>query len=96
MSRIKIDEYETIKYVLILPLMYVSISVMAQDSTFLDREKKARADSVIKIEKKTSDNLYVLKSKKNETKGKASGSAKSRTQCKRRCEAIENSLPFRT
>jgi len=44
--------------------MYVSISVMAQDSTFLDREKKARADSVIKIEKKTSDNLYVLKSKK--------------------------------
>ena len=60
-----------LKYMLMLPLVILSISVMAQDSRTEEQNRKAREDSISRVEQKSSDKLSDLKRGRDETKVKA-------------------------
>lgn len=64
----KIDQ---LKYALVLPLIFACAGVMAQDSTLPALQRKARADSMLRVEQRRSNDLSDLKSEKNSTKAKA-------------------------
>ena len=62
-----------LKYLLLLPLMYLPFGnqVMAQDVTEMNRIKREKADSVIRQQRKDSDHMSDLKTKRMETRRKA-------------------------
>lgn len=58
-----------LKYILLLPVVCLSISAIAQDQT-TERRRRERADSISLVERR-SDNLSDLKSDRDKTKARA-------------------------
>jgi peptidoglycan hydrolase CwlO-like protein len=65
----------TIKYVMLLPLLYISIGLMAQDEMNRDQLRKNKADSLAAVEQ-NAKSLAELESEKDAADKKAEEAAK--------------------